>query len=357
MHVQTTWVALLATLPTAFAFWPTYYSQNANNANNVGSVNSVNPHSNDEPNVTIETVFQFPNNGSWIVNLVERRDGSLLLTRLDTPEVWSLDPATGTAELVHSFPMVTSCFGISEIEDDVFAVVIGNFSSTTYQPTPGSFVVQKIDFSNAAARTEGANAGHTVSEIAAIPEAVALNGMTSFTRESHLVLIADSPVGLGWKLNTQSGEYSVALNNTKLRPAEGQALPLGVNGLKVLNDYVYYSSTTRMEFGRVKVNSEAMPVGDYETIASGFLPDNFDVASDGTAYIATDPQNSVVRITPSGQIALVGGGQLSTQMPGATSCRLTSDEKTVYVGTSGGQVAPVLGQFMEPAKVVKITFN
>ncbi|KAF7714894.1 Uncharacterized protein PECH_007863 [Penicillium ucsense] len=345
MRVQTACLGLVASLPTAFAYWPSYYSQN------------VNVYSNQQPDVTIETLFQFPNNGSWISNLVTRRDGSLLLTRLDTPEVWTLDPTNGNAAMLHSFPMVTSCFGISEIEDDVFAVVIGNFSSKTYQPTPGSFTVQKIDFTSAGVKTKRADAQHTVSEIAAIPEAVALNGMTTFSRESHLVLIADSPVGLGWKMNTQTGEYSVALNNTKLRPAEGVALPLGVNGLKALNDYVYYSSTTRMEFGRVKVDSEAMPVGDYETIASGFLPDNFDVASDGTAYVATDPQNSVVRITPYGQIALVGGGQLSTKMPGATSCRLTSDEKTVYVGTSGGQVAPVLGQFMEPAKVLKITLN
>jgi hypothetical protein len=346
MHFHATSIGLLAAVPSALAVWPIYYTEPAS------------LYRNDEPSVKVETLYQFPNNGSWIDNLALRSDGSVLLTRLDTPEVWSVDTVTGNATLVHSFANATSCFGISEIDDDVFAVVVGNFSTKTYQPTPGSFTVQKLDFNNVhATENEDATQMASVSHIAALPEAQALNGMASFTKESHLVLIADSPKGVAWKLNTETGEYSIALNDTTMLPAEGQALPLGVNGLKLVDDYIYYSSTTRMQFGRVKVNQDATPAGDYEIIASGFLPDNLDVASDGTAYIATDPQNSVVRISPYGQISLVAGGQLSTQMPGPTSCRLTSDEKTLYVGTSGGQVAPVLGTFMEPAKVVKITFE
>lgn len=346
MHFHTTWIGLLVTLPSAWGFWPIDFTE------------SSSPYRNDAPTVKVETLFQFPNNGSWVDNLALRSDGSILLTRLDTPEVWSVDATSGNATLVHSFANATSCFGISEIDDDVFAVVVGNFSTKTYQPTPGSFTVQQLDFNNVdATENEEGTQMATVSHIAALPEAQALNGMASFTKESHLVLIADSPKGVAWKLNTQTGEYSVALNDTTMLPAAGQALPLGVNGLKLVDDYIYYSSTTRMQFGRVKVNQDATPAGDYEIIASGFLPDNLDVTSDGTAYIATDPQNSVVRITPYGQISLVAGGQLSTQMPGPTSCRLSADGKTLYVGTSGGQVAPVLGTFMEPAKVVKITFE
>jgi sugar lactone lactonase YvrE len=180
--------------------------------------------------------------------------------------------------------------------------------------------------------------------------------MTTFTKESGLVLIADSPKGAIWKANTKTGDYEVAMNHTTMMPAKVQTLPLGINGLKVVNGYVYYSSTTRMEFCRVKVDDDATPAGDFEVIASGFLHDNIEVDSDGTAYIATDPQNSVVRISPSGQISLVAGGQLSTQMPGPTCCRLTEDGTTLYVGTSGGQVAPVLGTFKEPGKIVKISF-
>ncbi|KAJ5184005.1 hypothetical protein N7492_001621 [Penicillium capsulatum] len=345
MHIYTTLLGTLAVLPHVLGSWPMYYAE------------PVTPYRNVEPKVKVETLYQFPNNGSWVDNLALRSDGSLLLTRLDVPEVWSINTASGNATLAYSFPNATSCFGISEIDDDIFAVVVGNFSTKTYTPTPGSFSVQKLDFTTSNEDSERALEAPTASKIAALPEAHALNGMTTFTKDSNLVLIADSPKGAVWKVDIETGDYSVALNDTTMKPAEGQELPLGINGLRVVDGYLYYTSTTRMQFCRVKLHDDATAAGDYEVIASGFLPDNLDVAPDGTAYIATDPQNSVVRVTSSGQISLVAGGQLSTEMPGPTSCRLSGDRKTLYVGTSGGQVAPVLGTFMEPGKVVKISFE
>nr|ADO29928.1 hypothetical protein PP106 [Penicillium paxilli] len=345
MRFQSIWLGTLATLPHALASWPTFYAE------------AEAPYPNAQPKVKVETLYQFPENGSWVDNIVLRSNGNLLLTRLDVPEVWSVNTTSGNATLAHSFVNATSCFGITEVEDDVFAVVVGNFSTKTYAPTPGSFSVQKLDFNVESNDTERTSQTAAVSHIAALPEAQALNGMTSFTKESNLVLIADSPKGAIWKVNTKTGDYEVALNDTTMMPAEGVPLPLGINGLKLVDEYIYYSSTTRMQFCRVKVDKNANAVGSFEIIASGFLPDNMDVTPDGTAYIATDPQNSVVRITPYGQISLVAGGQLSTQIPGPTSVRLTDDRKTLYVGTSGGQVAPVLGTFKEPGKIAKITME
>jgi hypothetical protein len=349
MRLHLTWLSGLAVLPVALASWPMFDNTEAIPAN---------PYANEEPDVKVETLFQFSNNGSWIHNLAVRSDGNLLLTRLDTPEVWLVNTTSGNATLAYSFPNVTSCFGISEIEDDVFAVVVGNFSTKTYQPTAGSFSLQKLDFTNTPARAEERQSGNPLaSEITALPEAQAPNGMATFSRESNLVLIADSPKGAIWRVNTKTGDYSVALNDTTMLPAKGQSLPLGVNSLTVLGHYVYYTSTTRMEYCRVKVDTNANAVRDFEVIASGFLPDNVEVTEDGTAYIPTDPQNSVVRITPLGQISLVAGGQISTEMPGPTSVRLSKDRRSLYVGTSGGQIAPVLGTFIEPAKVLKITLQ
>ncbi|KAJ5159313.1 uncharacterized protein N7500_008964 [Penicillium coprophilum] len=348
MHFQT-FLSGLAVLPVAFASWPF--------RDNFEAI-SATAYPNEKPNVKVETLFQFPNNGSWIGNMALRSNGNLLLSRLDTPEVWNVDTKSGEAALAYSFPGVTSTFGISEIADDVFAVVVGNFSSKTYQPGAGSFSVQRLDFTKANARVnKRAQEQPTASEIVAIPEAEALNGMTTLSRESNLVLIADSPKGVIWKVDTKTGDYAVALNDTTMAPAKGQALPLGVNSVTILDDYVYYTSTTQMLFCRVKVDDKAKAVGDFEIIASGFLPDNVEMTEDGTAYIPTDPQNSVVRITPLGQISLVAGGQVSTEMPGPSSVRLTEDRQTLYVGTTGGQIAPVMGQFIEPAKVVKITLE
>src|ERR1700712_1401027 len=119
MRLAATWLAGLATLPLALAFWPldSFY--------NTEEISASPPYSNDRPDVKVETLFQFPDNGSWIHNLVVRLDGNLLFTRLDAPDVWFLNTTSGNATLAHSFPNVTSCFGISEIDDDVFAVVVG----------------------------------------------------------------------------------------------------------------------------------------------------------------------------------------------------------------------------------------
>ncbi|KAJ5772740.1 hypothetical protein N7457_007636 [Penicillium paradoxum] len=350
MRLHTAWLSGLAILPSALASWPLFYNTEAITAS---------PDSNQEPKVKVETLFQFPNNGSWVDNIALRSDGNLLLTRLDTPEVWLVNTTSGDATLAYTFPNVTSCFGISEIEDDVFAVVVGNFSTKNYEPTPRSFSVQRLDFTNKAstrAREDKRTLDQaSVSEIAALPEALALNGMATFPGDPNLVLIADSPKGAIWKVNTKTGDYGVALDDPTMLPAEGQGLPLGVNSLTVLGQYVYYTSTTRMEYCRVKVDQEANPIGDFEVIASGFLPDNVEVTEDGTAYIPTGPQNSVVRISPSGQIALVAGGQISTQLAGPSSVRLSKDRQTLYVGTNGGLIAPVLGSFIEPGKIVKIS--
>jgi hypothetical protein len=351
MHLAITWLCGLAILPLALAFWPldSFYS-----TQETAGI----PYTNNEPDVKVETLFQFPENGSWIHNLVVRLDGNLLFTRLDAPDVWFLNTTSGNATLAHSFPNVTSCFGISEIHDNVFAVVVGNFSTKTYKPDAGSFSVHKLDFRNKTNTTENNRMLDTpsASEIITLQEGLAPNGMATFSRESNLVLIADSAKGAVWRVNTETGEHAVALNHTTMQPAKGP-LPLGINSLTVVGDYVYYTSTTRMEYCRVKVDKEANPVGDFEVIASGFLPDNLEVTEDGSAYIPTDPQNSVVRISPFGQISLVHGGQVSTELPGPTSVRLSKDRQTLYVGTSGGQIAPVLGTFIEPAKIVKITLQ
>ncbi|KAK4866348.1 hypothetical protein LT330_008689 [Penicillium expansum] len=349
MHFHTTLLSGLAILPVVLASWPFL---------DTTKKTSATPYRNEQPNVKVETLFQFPNNGSWIDNMVVRSDGNLLLTRLDTPEVWLFNPTSGNATLAYSFPNVTSCFGISEIDDDVFAVVVGNFSPKTFQPGPGSFSVHKLDFTKMdAGENERVLESPKASKIVAMPDAEALNGMATFSRGSNLVLIADSPKGIIWKVDTETGDYSVALNDTTMAPAEGQALPLGVNALTVFGDYVYYTGTTRMVYCRVKVDEDVKPIGDFEVIASGFLPDNIEITADGTAYIPTAPQNSVVRLTPSGQISLVTGGQVSTGLAGPSSVRLSKDRQTLYVGTNGGQIAPVLGSFIEPAKIVKISFE
>jgi hypothetical protein len=45
------------------------------------------------------------------------------VTLIDKPQVWQIDPARKSAELVHEFPKAISAMGIAEYGDDIFAVV------------------------------------------------------------------------------------------------------------------------------------------------------------------------------------------------------------------------------------------
>jgi hypothetical protein len=73
----------------------------------------------------IRTVYEFPNE-TWVENIAVRRNGNLLVTLIGVPEVWEIDAFTSQAELIQSFPDANTVSGISKVEDDVFAVAVGN---------------------------------------------------------------------------------------------------------------------------------------------------------------------------------------------------------------------------------------
>ena len=138
--------------------------------------------------------------------------------------------------------------------------------------------------------------------------------------------------------------------------AEPKKDPVGVNGIKVLNNYVYYTSSTKQLFCRVKVDSQGSAIGPYETIVNSGQPmDDFSLTKDRTAYIATYNKNSIIKVTPHGQLSTVVGGPNSTILAGLASCQFSrKSDDVLYVVTSGAVRYPVNGIFTEPAKVAAV---
>ena len=58
-------------------------------------------------------------------NIAVRSNGKILVTLINTPQVWQIDPVSNSADLVHEFPHAISAMGIAEYGDDIFAVVSG----------------------------------------------------------------------------------------------------------------------------------------------------------------------------------------------------------------------------------------
>lgn len=168
-------------------------------------------------------------------NLHARSNGELILSPINEPVLYTLDPTKPNAEpaLLYQFPGATAMLGQAEIAPDVFAVVAGNWTQPGSH-TPGSFSVWSIDLT-----TPGKP---KVKQIAALPEANALNGITSLHAGSpNIVMIADSVLGALWKLNVTSGEYKMAFDSPLFVNITGT--PIGINGLRSFSGSVYFTNS------------------------------------------------------------------------------------------------------------------
>lgn len=309
----------------------------------------------------LSTVYQFPaGSGAWIENIAERSNGQLLITRMFTPELWFIDPSTGSAQLVYSFPDANSVTGITPTgNDDEFAVAVGNVDAATFTPEAGSWSTWKITL-------DGAKA--TASLITKLPEAKFLNGMGSFDAgESKGLLITDSVVGGIWAVDLATGANSLALqDDTMLAPA-GAAFAVGIDGFRIKDNYLYYTVFAGGVLRRINIEfpsaadlaagtATLKQIAVEELANTGGSFDDLDVAADGTIYITTNPENTVVKVAAAGgEPTLVAGNAVSLALAGASSALLSKVAANVlYVTTSGGVAAPVNGTFSEAGKIMKI---
>ncbi|PTB63355.1 quino protein amine dehydrogenase beta chain-like protein [Trichoderma citrinoviride] len=292
-------------------------------------------------------VYQFAN-GTTIENVAVRSNGNLLLTLTDRPELYEVNPfIPKSAKLIHHFPDYLGLLGITEVSPDVFTLNAGNFS-VTEGPTKGSFAVWQVAF-----HKDQPN----VSKVADIPEALSLNGMTTLPSSPNTILTADSTAGLVYSVNTRTGSYKVVLDDETFKPAADAELPIGINGIRFLDHYVYYTNSFKALFGRVRVNKSGFATGSYETIATGILGDDFALTPEA-AYIAGNPTNTVTEVDLStGENEVIAGNLNSSLVAGDTSVafgRTKKDKHVLYVVTTGGSLSPVNGTFSEGGKIVAL---
>ncbi|KAH8662707.1 hypothetical protein BGZ61DRAFT_432234 [Ilyonectria robusta] len=298
------------------------------------------------------TVFQF-SNGTWVENIAVRRNGDLLVTLIDRPELYQIDPLHSRVKLVENFQQANalSLLGITEMAPDVFIVIAGNFSVSRRMSDPKSYSIWRIDF-NRGGKCE------KISEIERIPEANFLNGMTTLNHRTDSVLVSDSARGVVWRVDIATTDYEIVLEDETMKPLQGVPLILGINGIRILGNYLYYVNAPRGLFCRVEIDlSTGKAIGQYEIIATEVPGDDFVISEKGVAYVTENGQNLLERVYLDGKKELVIGGLNSTVIPGATSAafgRTRKDRNILYVTTAGGQAAPVNGTYVEGGKVVAV---
>jgi hypothetical protein len=312
---------------------------------------------NPTPKSSIRTIYEFPNE-TWIENIAVRSNGNLLLDLLSTPQIYELDPfnpAPGSAQLLHTFPFATGLAGIAEIQPDVFAVVAGNWSLETFSTTPGSWSVWKVDFTH-----KDRNNLPAISKIADVTKASFLNGMTLLEPGSPFLLIADSVLGVVWRLNFLTSEYEIILESPLMQPPPGPIL-LGINGIHIFGSSVYFTNSFQGIFARVPVSlsgSDAgSATGDFEVVANNGVCDDFTFDKKGNAFITQDPGDALQLVTPEGKVTVLVGNVNSTIVEGDTSDafgRTVFDDNILYVVTNGGIAGAVPGTQITGGKVIAV---
>src|SRR5436190_3091151 len=131
---------------------------------------------------SVTTLYQFPF-GSILENIAVRPNGRLLVTRLDVPELWEINPFSPSTsydpKLIFRFPDAAGLTGIAEIAPDVFAVAVG----VPLNPA-GTFSIWKVSINGGGFAT--------ANRVTAIPEASTLNGMTLLSSKSGgTILVGD----------------------------------------------------------------------------------------------------------------------------------------------------------------------
>ncbi len=184
--------------------------------------------------------------GSWTENLVVRPSGQILVTRMDNGQLWSVDPASANATLVHSFP-AHALTGIVEVRPDVFAVVSGEQDVSNSTNVDGSYAVWTIDL--------GASPP-VASRVAALPALANVNGIAALDNSSVLVGdIAKGTVTLvplsGSKSAGAAGDGGAVIADAESMGPPSTGPPYGIDGMKFRDGALWFTNIGKKTFNKV----------------------------------------------------------------------------------------------------------
>ncbi|KAK8047972.1 hypothetical protein PG996_016036 [Apiospora saccharicola] len=337
------------------------------------------------PKPFVTTLYQYPL-GNWVENIAVRASGELLLTLLNTPHVDQIDPSLPDPTPVHVYdftgvPRAASVLGIAEIDSDIFAVAVGNYSIETGASEPGSWAVWRLDVA-------GGNENNTdVHLIADMPEALLLDGMCSLPgshgrgnsvldgnseKPRDNILFGDLRQGLIYHVDTATGAYRVAVNDTLTAAVPGGPFVaglVGVNGMRTDPadaSTLYFANIGQGVLARVAIDPTTEAATDKSEVVASIMDahtmqyDDFAIRGDDI-YLVTGAGNSIEKICladgkPRGRV-IVAGHLNSTEIAEPTSCafgRTSADEHVLYVVTAGGLAAPINGTVMVGAQVLAL---
>jgi hypothetical protein len=95
-----------------------------------------------------------------------------------------------------------------EISPDIFAVISGNISLERVAPDPGTYAVSTVDFTSYSKISK-------IVKIKDVPQALFINGMIYLACPTNYLLLADSILGLIFRLKLTTLEIDVVIEISK----------------------------------------------------------------------------------------------------------------------------------------------
>jgi len=175
-----------------------------------------------------------------------------------------------------------------------------------------------------------------VSLIANLTKVVLPDGVATLPHDPSVVLVADAAQGVIWRVNTDNGRYDMAIDDSSFKPTD--IVPLGVNGIHILNNELYFTNLATNSVGKMAITSKGAAAGAIQVLTTkAIAADDFAVSDNGIVYAAG--ANTLWQVTADGCTAAFVGGLDSTVVQGITSARFgrtALDRYVLYLSTQGG---------------------
>lgn len=302
--------------------------------------------------LTPTLLVQFPPSVR-IENLAILHNGTVILCNAFTGEILGVNPSHSPSgvnpyTITSLAPYSSAIFGLTAASPFTIAATASNFSWNDGLLSPGSNSVHHITITKTGPETR----------VFPIPSALWLNGLTPVHGSPHYLLIADCAAGTLLRLDMRTGAVRTVSSDPLFAPVAGAQLPIGINGVRSIKGYVYFTNTGQGLYGRLAITSEGIPVGTpVEVITRGIYGstyDDFALSNDGIGYLATGlgSLNGIEEVEKTGATRMVSsweiGSHAISQPVSAVLGKTTANQRMLYFATAGQYLgideAPTGGQ-------------
>ncbi len=157
------------------------------------------------------------------------------------------------------------------------------------------------------------------------------NGVAMDQHEN--IYVADSALGTVWRVRTGGGKAEPWLQDPLLAPNPAEPMHPGANGLKFWKNALIVTVSGQAHILRIPIQANGA-AGKPEVICQGLGGDDFAIDIKGNLYITTDPFNTVVRVTPSGEKQVLATAANGLDGPAAAAFGTRDGDRDVLYITS-----------------------